>query len=143
MFLRPIHVIIHLEILFFLWKNNFHGMCIPHFAHKFIYYFTLGWASLVAQMVKNLSAMQETQVLSWAGKITWKREWLLTPVFCLENSMNRGPWGVTVHGVTNFTLRCFHLLAIGSNATITFAHTLTDFFLHCVQSAGELKGGNY
>ena len=113
-------------------------MCIPRFAHKFIYYFTLGWASLVAQMVKNLSAMQEMQVLSWAGKITWKREWLL-----MENSMNRGPWWVAVHGVTNFTLGCFHLLAIGSNGTITLAHTLTDSFLHCVQSAGELKGGNY
>ena len=38
-------------------------------------------ASLVAQMVKNLSAMKETQVDPWVGKISWKREWLLTPVF--------------------------------------------------------------
>ena len=34
------------------------------------------WASLVAQLVKNLPAMQET----WVGKIPWKRERLLTPV---------------------------------------------------------------
>ena len=32
-------------------------------------------------MVKNLSAMKETQVDPWVGKISWKREWLLTPVF--------------------------------------------------------------
>ena len=34
-------------------------------------------ASLVAQMVKNLAAMQETQV----GKILWRREWQPPPVF--------------------------------------------------------------
>ena len=31
-------------------------------------------------MVKNLPAMQETQVQS-LGKIPWRREWLPTPVF--------------------------------------------------------------
>ena len=35
------------------------------------------WASLVAQLVKNLPAMQET----WVGKISWRRERLPTPVF--------------------------------------------------------------
>ena len=35
------------------------------------------WASLVAQTVKNPPAMWET----WVGKIPWRREWLLTPVF--------------------------------------------------------------
>jgi len=34
------------------------------------------WASLVAQLVKNLPAMQET----WVGKITWRRERLPIPV---------------------------------------------------------------
>ena len=34
-------------------------------------------ASLVTQMVKNLPAMQETQI----GKIPWRRERLPTPVF--------------------------------------------------------------
>ena len=38
------------------------------------------WASLVAQLVKNPSAMRETWVLSWVGKIPWRRERLLTPV---------------------------------------------------------------
>ena len=32
-------------------------------------------ASLVAQMVKNLPAIRETQVPSWVGKIPWRRKW--------------------------------------------------------------------
>ena len=39
------------------------------------------WASLVAQMVKNLPAVQKNQVQSWVRKIRWRREWLPTPVF--------------------------------------------------------------
>ena len=34
-------------------------------------------SSLVAQLVKNLPAMQET----WVGKIPWRRERVPTPVF--------------------------------------------------------------
>ena len=37
--------------------------------------------SLVAQMVKNLPAMQETRFDPWVGKIPWRREWQPTPVF--------------------------------------------------------------
>ena len=39
------------------------------------------WASLVAQMVENLPAMQETRVQRWVGKILWRRKWLPIPVF--------------------------------------------------------------
>ena len=39
------------------------------------------WASLVAQLVKNLPAMQEIWVQSWVGKIPWRKERLPTPVF--------------------------------------------------------------
>ena len=42
--------------------------------------FTWTWASLVAQMVKNPPAMQETWVWS-QEKIPWRKEWLPTPVF--------------------------------------------------------------
>ena len=38
-------------------------------------------ASLVAQMVKNLPAMQETQVQSPGQKDPLRREWQPTPVF--------------------------------------------------------------
>ena len=40
-----------------------------------------GLASPVAQMVKNPPAVWETWVPSWVGKIPWRREQLLTPVF--------------------------------------------------------------
>ena len=39
------------------------------------------WASLIAQLVKNLPAMQETQFDSWVGKFLWRRAWRPTPVF--------------------------------------------------------------
>ena len=39
------------------------------------------WASLVAQTIKNLPAMLETQVWSLGQEISWRREWLPTPVF--------------------------------------------------------------
>ena len=38
---------------------------------------SLCWASLVAQMVKNPPAMRET----WVGKMPWRREQLPAPVF--------------------------------------------------------------
>ena len=38
-------------------------------------------ASLVAQTVKNLSAMCETGFNLWVGKIPWRREQESTPVF--------------------------------------------------------------
>ena len=58
-------------------------------------------ASLVAQLVKNVSAMQETQFDSWVGKIPWRRDRLPTPV-CLgfpvgldgkESAYNAGDLG--------------------------------------------------
>ena len=41
------------------------------------------WASLVTQLVKNPPTMWETSVgfHPWVGKIPWRRERLLTPVF--------------------------------------------------------------
>ena len=58
-------------------------------------------ASLVAQMVKNLPAMQETLVWS-LGQEDSPGEGNGTPLqySCLENSMDRGAWQATVHGVT-------------------------------------------
>ena len=52
-------------------------------------------------------------LIPWSGRSPWRRECLPTPVFlpgegnvhllqhsCLENSMDRGAWQATVHGVT-------------------------------------------
>ena len=38
-------------------------------------------ASLIAQLLKNPPAMQETPVNSWVRKICWRRDRLPTPVF--------------------------------------------------------------
>ena len=42
---------------------------------------SIHWASLVAQSVKNLPAVQETQLRSWVVKIPWRRKWQPIPVF--------------------------------------------------------------
>ena len=57
-------------------------------------------ASLVAQMVKNLPAMWETQGLI-PGWRRFSGEGHGNPLqySCLENSMDRGAWQTTVHGV--------------------------------------------
>ena len=62
-------------------------------------------ASLVAQMVKNPPAMQETQVQDVGSILGWGRshgEGNGNPLqsSCLENPIDRGHWWATVHGVT-------------------------------------------
>ena len=75
-------------------------------------------ASLVAQMVKNPPAMQETWLrsLGWEDPLekemathssipAWRIPWTEEPggplqYSCLENPMHRGTWRATVHGVT-------------------------------------------
>ena len=54
-------------------------------------------ASLVAQMVKNLPARQETRVQSLGQEHVLEKE-MATHSSTLENSMDRGPWWATVHG---------------------------------------------
>ena len=60
------------------------------------------WASLIPQMVKNLPAMQETQVQTLGGEDPLEKGKATNPLeySCLENSMDRGAWQATVHGVT-------------------------------------------
>ena len=55
---------------------------------------------VVAHMVKNLLAMQKTQVQSLGGKISWRRKWLFTPVFLPGEFHGQTAWRATVHGVT-------------------------------------------
>ena len=35
----------------------------------------------------------------WVRKIPWGRKWQPTPVFFLENPMDREAWKTTVHGI--------------------------------------------
>jgi len=56
-------------------------------------------ASLVAQTVTNLPAMQETQVLSLGWEDPWRKKWLPTPVFLSgEFHGQRSLAGYIVHG---------------------------------------------
>ena len=63
-------------------------------------------ASLVAQTVKNLPAMQDPRVQFLGGEDTlqkeimpWRRKLCPIPVSCLENSMDRGACWAAVHVV--------------------------------------------
>ena len=59
------------------------------------------WASLVAQMVKNLLAMWRPGFSLWVGKIPWRRAWQPTPVFLPGESQ---PHSITLSStvVTNY-----------------------------------------
>ena len=59
-------------------------------------------ASLVALVVKNLppNAGNGRGFDPRVGKIPWRRAWQPTPVFLPGESMDRGAWRATVHGVT-------------------------------------------
>ena len=60
------------------------------------------FAYLVAQMVENLPALQETQIQSLGREDPLDKGTSGNPLHysCLENSMDRGAWQTTVHGVT-------------------------------------------
>ena len=53
------------------------------------------WAFPVAQMIKNLLAMQNP----WVGTIPWRKEWLPTPLFLpgechgQRSLVGYSPWG--------------------------------------------------
>ena len=52
----------------------------------------------VAQTVKDLASMQQTQSLSWEDSPGWRNGYLLK-YYCLDNSIERGAWQATVHVV--------------------------------------------
>ena len=58
------------------------------------------WVSLMAQMVKNLPAVQETWVrfLGWEDPLDEGKE-TYTNSLAWRIPMNRGAWQATVHGV--------------------------------------------
>ena len=70
-------------------------------------------------MVKNLPAMQETQVsISRSGRFPEEGNGYPFQCFCLENSTDRGTWWAEVHGVTRSQTQL-------SN-TATHTHTQTQ-----------------
>ena len=88
-------------------------------------------ASLVAQMVKKLPALQKTGLDPWVGKIPWRKEWLLTPVFW------PGEFHACICGVTksqtwpnNFHFTSSQRLCNDSLATCNFPYWHTGFISH-------------
>ena len=69
------------------------------FTSLLLFTYQLYWASLAAQTVKNLLAMQETWVLGQDDSLGEGNSHALQ-YSCLENSTDRGAWQATVHGVT-------------------------------------------
>ena len=71
--------------------------------------------------LKNSPVMQETQqmqVRSWVGKIPRRRAWQPTPVFFLENPMDRGAWKPTVLGVAKSRTRLEQLNMLTGTSVI-------------------------
>ena len=67
---------------------------------------TLYRASLVAQMIKNLPATQETWVRSLGQEDSLEDRMAIPLQYsCLENLMDREAWQATVHGVVNSQTR--------------------------------------
>ena len=75
-------------------------------------------ASLVAQTVKNLPAMWDTQVQPWVWKIPWRGEWQLTSVFLpgelheQRRLVGYTPWGCKESDMTQrLSVECYPIVA--------------------------------
>ena len=53
-----------------------------------------------SRAARSLPALQETWVQSIGQEAPMEKKWLPTPIFCLENPMDRGVWSAAVHRVT-------------------------------------------
>ena len=83
-----------------------------------------GWTSLVAQTLKYLPAMQKLGLIPGSGRSPGEGNGYLLQYSCLENSIDRGAWWATVHGVAKSWTR----LMID---TFTFIIITTgDYHLH-------------
>ena len=91
------------------WPPYFQMFTVPNkhlFHHDYVNGSLKGrWASLVAQVVKNLPAVQKTwvQFLGWEDLLVEGMATLSST--CLENSMDRWAWGTIVHGVAKSRTR--------------------------------------
>ena len=66
-----------------------------------VYLLQYSWASLLAQILKNLPAMWETwvQSLGWEDPLEEGMA-IHSSILAWRIPMDRGPWWATVHGVT-------------------------------------------
>ena len=54
-------------------------------------------------------------------KLSWRNEWLPTPIFHLDNAMNRGAWQATVHGVSKADTTEY-----GCKHSVQFSHSVVS-----------------
>ena len=93
------------------------------------------WASLVAQMAKNLPRAWETQVRFLGQEDPWRREWLPTPVFLpgefyrQRNLEGYNPWGCRKLDKTE-QLTYMHTLLLEQYPTHRHKHTHTHTHTH-------------
>ena len=68
---------------------------------------------------------------AFAGRF-WRRKWQPSPVFCLENPMDRGAWRATVHGITKSRTRLsdFHFHFFTTKATCHYYILTHTHYLH-------------
>ena len=74
---------------------NFVKLSVPQFPT----FYRIMRISLVIQTVKNLSAIQETQVQSLDQEDLQEKSGNPLQYSCLESSMDRGAWRATVNGI--------------------------------------------
>ena len=79
--------------------GNSYGYRLPQNQEERLY---LGFpvASVVKNPPTNAGRYKRCGFDPWVGKIPWKRAGRPTPVFLPGESMDRGAWRATVHGVT-------------------------------------------
>ena len=80
-----------------MYENTIHTKKALHISEE---RYTSQWAFLVAQMIKNLPAIQETQVQSLGQEDPGGGHGNPLQYSCLENPMDGGTCQATVRGVT-------------------------------------------
>ena len=91
---------IHPYLSLSIYPSHWQRSLASPWGHKELEWLTV-WASLVAQTVKNPSAMLERWVQSLGQEGPLEKGMVTdSSYFCLDNSMDRGAWWATVHRVT-------------------------------------------
>ena len=126
--------------------------CTLYFSPSLIFaeWLHFGWASLVAQLVKNPPAMQETWVWSLVWKIPWRSELLLTPVFWPgEFHELYSPWGckesdttkrLSLYTLVHSQVKCISHMTPLTHFTRVLWHYLAEMF-HMV--FGHLRSSSW
>ena len=93
------------------------------------------WASLMAQMVKNPPAMQETRVrsLGWEDPLE-ERMATHSSILPWRIPMDRGAWRATVHGVAKSQTRLSDYVQQRLGTVLSLSHLILEFIGSCFMS---------